>query len=62
MRAVDVRMDRVIWLWAHPRSRSTAVLRMMLERAYRWGGYHWQPYQPPPRRSPPQRGTRSRMR
>jgi hypothetical protein len=25
-------MDRVIWLWAHPRSRSTAVLRMMLER------------------------------
>ena len=32
MRAVDVRMDRVIWLWAHPRSRSTAVLRMMLER------------------------------
>jgi len=25
-------MDRVIWLWGHPRSRSTAVLRMMLER------------------------------
>jgi hypothetical protein len=25
-------MGGVIWLWAHPRSRSTAVLRMMLER------------------------------
>jgi hypothetical protein len=39
-------------------ARAHNSLRIMLERAYRWGGHHWQPYQPPSRRSPPNHGHR----